>query len=164
MNKIANSIDTPPNSDLCEEQERRADQDRRSRPMNSVLCSMYKGRRRGMQRSEDQNTAFYMDVYDRNLFPIIILIIGLCVADAYFTLTILSKGGTELNPIMERLLEISPNAFFIGKYLMTSIGLCFAVLHINFPFFRIFSMRSVLNFLCGMYIVLIVYELTLLYA
>ena len=116
-----------------------------------------------MQRSDDQNSAYYMDVYDVKLFPIIMLIIGLCVADAYFTLTILSKGGTELNPIMEHLLEISPNAFFIGKYLMTSIGLCFAVLHINFPFFRIFSMRSVLNCLCGMYIVLVVYELTLLY-
>ncbi len=163
MNKIVNSIDTLPNNDFCEENERRSDQDRRSRTLYSILCSIYKGQRRVMQRSVDQNIAYYMDVYDVKLFPIVMLIIGLCVADAYFTLIILSKGGTELNPIMERLLEISPNAFFIGKYLMTSIGLCFAVLHINFPFFRIFSMRSVLNFLCGMYVVLIGYELTLLY-
>ena len=46
--------------------------------------------------------------------------------------------------------------------MMTSIGLCLAVLHINFPFFKIFSMRNVLHSLCGMYSVLIVYELTLL--
>jgi len=162
MNKIANSIDTPLQNNSSDRIERRSNQDRRSRQLHSIFCSIYKGQRRAIQRSEDQVNGYYVDVYDIQLFSIIMLIIALCVADAYFTLTILSQGGSELNPIMERLLEISPKAFFIGKYLMTSIGLCFAVLHINFPFFRIFSMRSVLNCLCAMYIILIAYELTLL--
>ena len=68
-----------------------------------------------MQRSDEKNIAHYVDVYDVKLFPIIILIVVLCVADAYFTLLILSKGGTELNPVMEHLLGNYSDSPAIGS-------------------------------------------------
>jgi len=52
-------------------------------------------------------------------FAGVLLIIVLCVADSYFTIDIVSRGGQELNPIMAYYLNQSPLLFFIVKYLMT---------------------------------------------
>ena len=56
-------------------------------------------------------------------FGAVLLIIVLCVADSYFTIDIVSRGGQELNPIMAYYLDQSPLLFFIVKYLMTCIAI-----------------------------------------
>lgn len=144
--------------------ERRIRPDRRNRPLLSCVCSLYKGRRQTAQRMHDQINPAYVDVYDSTLFCVSMMIISLCVADAYLTLIILSKGGTELNPFMNSLLAISPRAFFFGKYVITSIGLFLAVMHVNFLFLRLLSIRTALTIISGLYIVLIVYEVNLITA
>jgi hypothetical protein len=52
-------------------------------------------------------------------FAGVLLIIVLCVADSYFTIDIVSRGGQELNPIMAYYLNRSPLLFFIVKYSIT---------------------------------------------
>jgi len=52
-------------------------------------------------------------------FGAVLLIIVLCVADSYFTIDIVSRGGQELNPIMAYYLNQSPLLFFIVKYSIT---------------------------------------------
>ena len=56
-------------------------------------------------------------------FAAVLLIVGLCVVDSYFTIDIVSRGGQELNPIMAYYLDQSPLLFFIVKYLMTCIAI-----------------------------------------
>lgn len=162
MSETVKIIDTQPVDEFCGTRNRRISRERRSLSLHSAFCSTYKGRRGVPQRLDDRHRPHYVDVYDVRLLLVAILITMFCVADAYFTLIILSKGGSELNPIMNSLLAISSKTFFIVKYLATAAGLCLAVLHINFNLFRRIPMRKVLNFLCCLYIALIVYEITLL--
>lgn len=162
MNETVKNFDIQSFYEAYERFDRRQRPERRSLSLRSLFCSIYKGQRRINQRSEDKTMPSYIDVYDVTLFSVVMLIISLCIADAYFTLIILSKGGSELNPFMDSLLAISPKAFFFGKYIMTSSGLFIAVMHINFPVFKFFSMRFTLHFLTCVYFALIIYEVSLL--
>jgi len=116
----------------------------------------------GPRRRDEKAMPFYTDHYDAKVSLLFILILALCVADAGLTLRILARGGTELNPLMDRLLDISPQVFFIGKYALTSAGLLFALLHINFKVLKLFPMRQVLCGLLGFYLFLVGYELVIL--
>jgi len=64
-----------------------------------------------------------MMVHDSKTFAMILLIISLSILDAFFTLEIISLGGTETNPIMRYYLEHGPLVFFIVKYLLTSASI-----------------------------------------
>lgn len=163
MNEIVKYSDTVLVDEISGAGNRRSSKERRTRLIRSFFCSVYKGRRRISQRIVDRQNPYYIDVYDVKLLLVIMLIILLCIADTYFTLIILSNGGVELNPFMNTLLAISPKAFFVGKYLITSIGLCLAVLHVNFTLFRLFPVRNILNTLSCLYICLIVYEVNLIF-
>jgi len=52
-------------------------------------------------------------------FAAVLLIVGLCVVDSYFTIDIVSRGGQELNPIMAYYLNRSYLLFFLVKYSIT---------------------------------------------
>lgn len=143
-------------------QQERARPDRRTTGWRTFVCSLYKGRRVGPRRTVEKTAPYYTDVYDSRLLLLVLFIVLLCVADAGFTLQILAHGGRELNPLMNELLEISTRSFFIGKYVITSTALLFALVHINFKLLRLIPMRQVLCALFGFYAGLIGYELWIL--
>ena len=140
----------------------RESSDRRRLGWRTFVYSNLAARRMGPRRRDEKAMPFYTDHYDAKVSLLFILILALCVADAGLTLRILARGGTELNPLMDRLLDISPQVFFIGKYALTSAGLLFALLHINFKVLKLFPMRQVLCGLLGFYLFLVGYELVIL--
>lgn len=68
-------------------------------------------------------------------------IICLSAADAILTLEILARGGTEVNPLMALLLDISDSAFILGKLAITVVCLFIALVHINFRILKVFPMQ-----------------------
>lgn len=140
----------------------RALSDRRTLGWRTFVYSMYGGKRKKPRRQGEQAAPYYTDYYDTKISVIFVSILVLCVADAGLTLQILARGGTELNPLMSQLFDINEQTFFIGKYVLTSAGLLFALMHINFKLLRIFPMRHVLSALSGFYVFLVGYELLLL--
>ena len=136
--------------------------DRRRQNINTIIYSLYKGRRSQPRRDRDSAQAFYTDIYERWVGMIVISISCLSAADAFFTLKILERGGIEVNPVMASLLEIDTTAFVIGKILITSVCLLFALVHINFNVLKIIPMRFSLAAIFALYFCLMGYELFLL--
>ena len=53
------------------------------------------------------------------VFAAALLVIFLTIADAFLTLDLVSRGASELNPIMAYYLNRGPLPFFTVKYLLT---------------------------------------------
>jgi hypothetical protein len=141
--------------------ERRERTDRRSLTARTILRGMFRGRRQGNRRDGEVGTA-WSDFYGVNTLLTSAAIVILCCADAFLTLTLVAHGGKELNPLMDMLLGVGPDAFINMKIALTSICVILLVALQNVPLlarFRVFHLMLVL--LAG-YAALIAYELTLL--
>ena len=156
---------------LHSESDRRRNNDRRfrsTRPLSKHSLSLSKnsmaGQRKHARRAEDHSSGgYYIDRYDSKIIVTIVSILLLCLADAYMTLLILSHGGQELNVIMELLIKESIFLFIIGKYFLTSGSLLFLVTHRKFKILGGLKVSHILaTFLFG-YLMLITYELAILY-
>jgi hypothetical protein len=91
-----------------------------------------KGRRRNFRRKEDQERGGYVDRYASGLLFLIVLIAGLNILDALFTMMILEDGGLEINPIVHNAIQIYGDRFWIWKFLMVSVPLILLCLHNKF--------------------------------
>ena len=87
--------------------------------------TLYGGRRRGARRADDDREIF-VDRYSTRLFLAVLAVVLLNLLDAWFTLLFLAHGGTELNPIIDRVLQYGPRAFLVLK--TAGIGFCLAFL------------------------------------
>lgn len=126
------------------------------------MYSLFMRRRQGPRRILDVGKPHYVDIHEPAILALSLVIVLLCVADAFFTLTILQRGGEELNPFMRLLLEKDVVLFFAVKFLLTSFGLVFTVIHKHFRIFKMISGYHVLYGVFVMYAVLIYYEVLLL--
>jgi len=91
------------------------------------------GRRRGGRRLGETEDVF-VDRYGLRLMVIVMAIILLNLADAWFTLYFLSHGGQELNPIVQGILDLSihPWPFLIFKTIGIGFACAFLALTKNF--------------------------------
>ena len=85
------------------------------------------------------------------------------ILDAVFTLTLLARGGSELNPIMNYFLGIGVAPFMVAKMLLTTIPAIVLIASSNLMLFNTLRARSVLGALIGMYAGLLMYEVGLLW-
>jgi hypothetical protein len=137
--------------------DRRKSTDRRKTPTKPFSRHMLKGRRQKARRTvEDKN--YYVDRYESSFFVLILLILMLCVLDAYFTLKILHFGGTELNPLMIGLIDKAPLACLLLKYLMTAACLIIILIHKNFMVFNRLRASFFIYVIFFLYLVLVLYE------
>ena len=81
--------------------ERRILKDRRVRPTPPFSKFTFWGQRRTFRRKDDQQRGGYIDQYSSGLFFLLILIVGLNILDALFTMIILDFGGWEVNRIVD---------------------------------------------------------------
>lgn len=126
--------------------------DRRLSHTNPFSLKSFTGRRRTIRRLEDRRKSPYVDKYSTRLFLFCMFILFLCVGDAFMTLVHLSRGGRELNPLMEGLLQKGTMTFFWVKYLLSSLCVVLLVIYVHYPFVRLM-----------MIIVAAVYSILLLY-
>ena len=99
--------------------DRRSGRDRRSGHVPFASRYLLIGRRKGQRRKEDRLTYRVPDRFSPKTYAAIYLIIILSVLDAFFTVDLVSRGATELNPVMAYYLSHGPIVFFWTKYLLT---------------------------------------------
>ncbi len=143
---------------------RRSGNDRRKQTGINVRMIVGNGSRTIIRRQEDQGRIFLVDQYSPILFVTIVGILFLCVIDALLTLFLLNHGAYETNPIISYLLNISPYAFFVPKFVLTFVAtIClFMFRGVVVQKFNI-STHSFLYFLAWMYVAVVTWELYLVY-
>lgn len=108
---------------------------------------MLSGRRRTIRRKADRKTHFYVDLYGHRLLLTLLVIILLCVFDAYFTIFHLEKGAREINPFMDFLLGYGNIYFFATKYILTALGILLLCIYKNLLFVKILIVSIVFLYL-----------------
>jgi len=99
--------------------ERRSGKDRRQQQFSKRL--FFKGVRESTRRTEDRNRIAVFDRYQPNLLIGIIVVLSLSILDAIFTLTLISRGAKELNPVMRYYLSHGSEVFITVKYGLTAL-------------------------------------------
>jgi Domain of unknown function (DUF5658) len=140
---------------------RRNRPERRQIGVKSMFYALFFTRRRDLRR-EGEPVAYYTDWYSIPSFLVALGIVLLCVADAFFTLQLISLGGTELNPLMAYLLDRGLYLFVGIKMALTISAIIVLVMHERFTFVRRVRAFHILLLTFIGYSVLIAYELTLL--
>lgn len=141
--------------------ERRRANDRRRVTLWSLLYGGVRPRRRTARR-EDEDSRTLVDFHDRYLMVIAVGILLLSCADACLTLTLLTLGAQEVNPVMARLIYTDV-AWFAGvKIGLTGIGVVVLVTLSRFKVFGRIRVLSTLYFSLAAYTALVLYELALL--
>ena len=116
--------------------DRRLKKDRRTRPTFALSKYMLVGKR-GQRRRKSDKQPVYVDRYSHGLLILLCAILCLCVMDGYFTIVnVFFMGASEMNPIMAYFLNKNIISFFLVKYGLTSIGLIFLCVRINFKYIR----------------------------
>jgi len=143
------------------QEERRQQSERRNYSTKTMwLCltspRRTQGRRRGDRRFPIQ------DVFSQGALILAALLMVLSLTDAFLTLNILARGGTEVNPVMNYMLGFGTFAFVASKMLMTAIPVAALTAAGNLVIFNLIRVRTMTAVLIGMYCALIMYELILL--
>ncbi len=116
------------------------------------------GRRRKVRREEERDGAF-VDIHGAGVLLVVLLIVALNLLDAFFTLLFLSHGGTELNPVVQWVLDSTwhPWPFLLMKTVGIGIACAFLMIAKHFR-----SARVGMAFVLVGYAVLLGWHLTLL--
>jgi hypothetical protein len=114
--------------------DRRILKDRRVRPTPLLSKFTFWGRRRTFRRKVDQQRDGYIDRYSSGLFFLLILIVGLNILDALFTTIVLDFGGWEVNPIVDSVISLYGDKFWVWKFAIVSVSLVLLCLHSKFRF------------------------------
>ncbi len=140
-----------------EEMEKRTAEDRRRRPTPALSRHTFLGRRKDLRRKSDREKGGYVDRYSSALFALLVLIVGLNILDALFTMTILDLKGWEVNPIVRSVIQLHSDKFWIWKFALVSFCLVLLCLHSRFKL-----VRGMIIFLSSVYLVVVLYQLFLL--
>ncbi len=121
------------------------------------------GRRTWPRREEERRGAYFVDRFDAMTLAMIVSLLALTILDGVLTIELLDTNSEEVNPFMAHLLTRGNNAFFLGKYLLTALGLPFIVV---FKYYPMFGTRFRVGFLIpvfvGLYLALVFYQWRLL--
>lgn len=140
----------------------RRDGERRRYSIRTLFGALFMYRRRNARRHEEAVNS-YTDWYGP--WPLIatLIIIILCVVDAFLTLILLGNGAVELNVFMDMLIKKDIQLFTIVKMAVTGIALIVLVLHFNFRIYKVIAVRYLIYAFVPLYMLLIAHELNLLY-
>jgi hypothetical protein len=138
--------------------------ERRRRVWWSVLYGNFKPRRRHPMRRSDDSRYQSVDWHSAHLLAVSIGILLLSAADAFMTVTLLSGGAIEVNPIMAVAVSKSGSLFAMSKMAMTGMGVILMVSLARYRFMRIVRVDVILYAIFIAYMVLLGYEFWMLRA
>jgi hypothetical protein len=142
--------------------EHRTRSDRRKKPTSPWDAFRCGGRRMKNRRAEEHRQPYYVDRFSRGMLLCIVLLVAASLIDAAFTIRLLRAGGQEANPVMDRLLSHSVEAFVIGKYLLTVVGLPLLLIFKNhYLFGTALRVGHLIGVAVALYVVLIGYQIVL---
>jgi hypothetical protein len=141
--------------------ERRASgDDRRRTTLRTFLQSGFTPRRRGGRRAGESHLP--IDWHEPYLLFLAVTILLLNVADAFLTLTLLTVGAREANPVIAFVLDEYPRLFAVTKMGLTGAGVLVLVAVARARLFNVMSVSSLLHAVLVGYATLIGYEWWLL--
>ncbi|WP_455208979.1 DUF5658 family protein [Kaarinaea lacus] len=139
--------------------------DRRTNSWRTIVGSIFLRRRGNPRRVDDGDAPYYVDLHEPRLFFVAVGALLLCVADAFFTMTLLEfYGSYELNPVMDYFIQKDFHHFFFVKFGLTAFGVMFLVMHKNFRILNRISGYQILYGSLILYAILVAYELSMLAA
>lgn len=141
--------------------ERRGKAERRRLSLWSVVYGGFRPRRRYARRVDDV-TLPVVDWHESHLLAVVLAILLLCFADAFLTVSLLMSGATELNPLMAKLISIDVTLFTAAKMALTGCGILVLVVLSRFRLFGRIRVAQGLYAVLIVYLLLVLYELTLL--
>jgi Domain of unknown function (DUF5658) len=142
--------------------ERRTVGDRRRTTLRTFLQSGFTPRRRGGRRSGEHHLP--IDWHEPYLLFLALTILLLNVADAFLTLTLLTVGAHEANPVLAFVLDEHPKLFAVTKMGLTGVGILVLVAIARARVFNIMRVGTLLHVVLVGYAALILYEWWLLRA
>ncbi len=141
------------------EPEKRVLKDRRKKPTPGLSRYTFFGRRRSIRRTQEREKGGYVDRYSYVLFFFLVLVLGLNILDSIFTMMILDMKGWELNPIVQSVMNIHGDRFWIWKFGIVSASLILLCLHSRFKW-----VKGTLVAVTAIYLLVVLYQLFLLYS
>jgi hypothetical protein len=135
--------------------------DRRSRLAYAIVYGAWHPRRRAARRAHDDHRPI-VDLHSKSLFVSAVVVLLLCVVDAFFTLHLLQSGAIEANPLMAPLVQGSASVFAIVKLALTGTSLVALVAVSRVRIFRILRAGTIVHAAVAAYAGLIGYEIYLL--
>ena len=109
--------------------------DRRHRPTPMFSRYTFFGGRRQQARREHEREGSFVDLHGTRVFLVVMAIVVLNLADAWFTLLFLSYGGQELNPFVQAVLDLSDHhwPFLVFKTIGIGAACAFPHAHEELP-------------------------------
>ena len=113
-----------------------------------------------LRRGDEHRRPYFVDRFSSGVLAFILMLLVASIADGFLTVQLITAGGREINPLMDRLLEFGIMPFFFGKYLLTVVGLPLLLLFENFYLFGTrLRVGYLLPFTVVLYAILIGYQL-----
>jgi hypothetical protein len=140
---------------------RRGKLERRQANLRSCFYALFMRRRRGDRRNGNTTENVYVDVYGTDIFIAALAVMIFCILDAFFTLILIERGASELNPFLAWMLEIDVMWFYTSKYVMTALCVFWVVIHKQFDFFGFKGKHVMLGAIVA-YMTLISYQVSML--
>lgn len=136
---------------------------RRRNHVRAVFYQFVKPRRRTGGRRKADSHPSHVDFHEPALLAVVLVAVSLCIFDIYATLTLLQKGGVEVNPVMRQLIDYDMWWFYVFKYTVTVAGLSVLLSCKNFRLYHNFKALHALYGALTIYIILALYQAKLLY-
>jgi Domain of unknown function (DUF5658) len=148
-------------SDAPGDSERRGLPDRRKRTLHSLFYGSFNPRRRAARRN-DAASLRDLDWHEPQWLAVAILIVVLSCVDAALTLTLISRGAYEINPLMAPIVGGSALAFTVIKVGLTAGGVVLLTLVARMRAFGKIPVSFLLYAVLAGYGTLVIYEVRLL--
>jgi len=140
--------------------ERRVAHDRRRTTLGTFLRGGFTPRRRNGRRAGEHHLP--IDWHEPYLLFLSVTILLLSVVDAFLTVTLITGGAQEVNPLLDFVLRVRPELFAALKMGLTGGGVLVLVAVARARLFRVMRVGVVLQGVFVAYVALIAYEWWLL--
>ena len=137
--------------------ERRGNQiDRRALTLRTLLTSGLAPRRRAGRRAGEHESP--VDFHESYLLTLAIAMLVLSVIDGFLTVTLMSDGAEEVNPVLAFVLDEHPRLFAAVKMVLTGLGVVLLVALARARLFELVRASVFLKGLVVVYFALVAYE------
>ena len=103
-----------------------------------------------------------VDWHEPHLLLLSLMILLLSITDAFLTLTLLTHGATEANPLLAYILVSAPELFAGTKLALTGVSILVLVALARARVFRVIRVSAIMHTSLLVYVALICYEWWLL--
>ncbi len=110
-----------------------------------------------IRRRDDQQKGGYVDRYDPRILFFLTFVITFNILDALFTMMLLEMGAWEANPIVQAVMDLYGDKFWLWKFSIVSFSLILLCLHSQFR-----RIRALIISIGFIYFTVVIYQIFLI--